>query len=187
MAPLCIFTPPQQSKSTFVKILPFVFLSHYTFFFHDLPNTLNCLSLQWWTTGSLEDLHTSPSSHRQREAETYSIQIWEVGNVVDIDFCRKRNSLECWMWPFLSSFSRGPPEADDLAKRVGFRYEGTYKWVNPHRLWIVMRWGRSRGRIVGGVQQGKWAVSCSNTGVSLRKGVFPLCGSITVVAKRGDG
>ncbi|XP_039656717.1 glucose-6-phosphate 1-dehydrogenase isoform X1 [Perca fluviatilis] len=30
--------------------------------------------------------------------------------------------------------SRGPPEADELAKRVGFRYEGTYKWVNPHRL-----------------------------------------------------
>uniref|UniRef100_A0AAQ5ZYT4 Glucose-6-phosphate 1-dehydrogenase n=1 Tax=Amphiprion ocellaris TaxID=80972 RepID=A0AAQ5ZYT4_AMPOC len=30
--------------------------------------------------------------------------------------------------------SRGPTEADDLAKRVGFRYEGTYKWVNPHRL-----------------------------------------------------
>ncbi|XP_078111575.1 glucose-6-phosphate 1-dehydrogenase isoform X1 [Sander vitreus] len=30
--------------------------------------------------------------------------------------------------------SRGPTEADELAKRVGFRYEGTYKWVNPHRL-----------------------------------------------------
>uniref|UniRef100_A0A673C883 Glucose-6-phosphate 1-dehydrogenase n=1 Tax=Sphaeramia orbicularis TaxID=375764 RepID=A0A673C883_9TELE len=30
--------------------------------------------------------------------------------------------------------SRGPTEADDLAKRVGFRYEGTYRWVNPHRL-----------------------------------------------------
>uniref|UniRef100_A0A4W6EZE8 Glucose-6-phosphate 1-dehydrogenase n=1 Tax=Lates calcarifer TaxID=8187 RepID=A0A4W6EZE8_LATCA len=30
--------------------------------------------------------------------------------------------------------SRGPAEADDLSKRVGFRYEGTYKWVNPHRL-----------------------------------------------------
>ncbi|XP_064160789.1 glucose-6-phosphate 1-dehydrogenase-like isoform X5 [Anguilla rostrata] len=30
--------------------------------------------------------------------------------------------------------SRGPPEADELVKRVGFRYEGTYKWVNPHRL-----------------------------------------------------
>uniref|UniRef100_A0A8C9TR42 Glucose-6-phosphate 1-dehydrogenase n=1 Tax=Scleropages formosus TaxID=113540 RepID=A0A8C9TR42_SCLFO len=30
--------------------------------------------------------------------------------------------------------SRGPPEADELMKRVGFRYEGTYKWVNPHRL-----------------------------------------------------
>ncbi|XP_068453723.1 glucose-6-phosphate 1-dehydrogenase isoform X1 [Clinocottus analis] len=30
--------------------------------------------------------------------------------------------------------SRGPTEADDLAKKVGFRYEGTYKWVNPHRL-----------------------------------------------------
>uniref|UniRef100_A0A3Q1K2S0 Glucose-6-phosphate 1-dehydrogenase n=1 Tax=Anabas testudineus TaxID=64144 RepID=A0A3Q1K2S0_ANATE len=27
--------------------------------------------------------------------------------------------------------SRGPAEADDLSKRVGFRYEGTYKWVNP--------------------------------------------------------
>ncbi|TNM86847.1 hypothetical protein fugu_007077 [Takifugu bimaculatus] len=30
--------------------------------------------------------------------------------------------------------SRGPAEADELVKRVGFRYEGTYKWVNPHRL-----------------------------------------------------
>ncbi|KAF7209773.1 glucose-6-phosphate 1-dehydrogenase [Nothobranchius furzeri] len=28
--------------------------------------------------------------------------------------------------------SRGPSEADDLMKRVGFRYEGTYKWVQPH-------------------------------------------------------
>ncbi|XP_076028018.1 glucose-6-phosphate 1-dehydrogenase-like [Genypterus blacodes] len=28
--------------------------------------------------------------------------------------------------------SRGPNEADELAKRVGFRYEGTYKWVHPH-------------------------------------------------------
>ncbi|XP_061592199.1 glucose-6-phosphate 1-dehydrogenase-like [Cololabis saira] len=28
--------------------------------------------------------------------------------------------------------SRGPSEADDLTKRVGFRYEGTYKWVKPH-------------------------------------------------------
>lgn len=31
-------------------------------------------------------------------------------------------------------YSRGPAEADDLAKKVGFRYEGTYKWVNPHKL-----------------------------------------------------
>ncbi|TWW56923.1 Glucose-6-phosphate 1-dehydrogenase [Takifugu flavidus] len=30
--------------------------------------------------------------------------------------------------------SRGPAEADELVKRVGFRYAGTYKWVNPHRL-----------------------------------------------------
>ncbi|XP_041711909.1 glucose-6-phosphate 1-dehydrogenase isoform X1 [Coregonus clupeaformis] len=30
--------------------------------------------------------------------------------------------------------SRGPTEADELSKRVGFHYEGTYKWVNPHRL-----------------------------------------------------
>lgn len=28
--------------------------------------------------------------------------------------------------------SRGPNEADDLVNRVGFRYEGTYKWVQPH-------------------------------------------------------
>uniref|UniRef100_A0A8C7QQ70 glucose-6-phosphate dehydrogenase (NADP(+)) n=1 Tax=Oncorhynchus mykiss TaxID=8022 RepID=A0A8C7QQ70_ONCMY len=28
--------------------------------------------------------------------------------------------------------SRGPNEADELVRRVGFRYEGTYKWVNPH-------------------------------------------------------
>lgn len=34
----------------------------------------------------------------------------------------------------LLSFSRGPTEADDLSKRVGFHYAGTYKWVNPHRL-----------------------------------------------------
>ncbi|XP_067579001.1 glucose-6-phosphate 1-dehydrogenase isoform X4 [Pseudorca crassidens] len=30
--------------------------------------------------------------------------------------------------------SRGPVEADELMKRVGFQYEGTYKWVNPHKL-----------------------------------------------------
>uniref|UniRef100_A0A7N9D1Y2 glucose-6-phosphate dehydrogenase (NADP(+)) n=1 Tax=Macaca fascicularis TaxID=9541 RepID=A0A7N9D1Y2_MACFA len=30
--------------------------------------------------------------------------------------------------------SRGPMEADELMKRVGFQYEGTYKWVNPHKL-----------------------------------------------------
>ncbi|XP_006625332.2 glucose-6-phosphate 1-dehydrogenase isoform X1 [Lepisosteus oculatus] len=30
--------------------------------------------------------------------------------------------------------SRGPAEADELLKKVGFRYEGTYKWVNPHKL-----------------------------------------------------
>ncbi|KAM4738347.1 glucose-6-phosphate 1-dehydrogenase-like [Anableps anableps] len=28
--------------------------------------------------------------------------------------------------------SRGPSESDDLIQRVGFRYEGTYKWVQPH-------------------------------------------------------
>ncbi|XP_059188886.1 glucose-6-phosphate 1-dehydrogenase-like [Centropristis striata] len=28
--------------------------------------------------------------------------------------------------------SRGPNEADELVKRAGFRYEGTYKWVQPH-------------------------------------------------------
>ncbi|XP_029011617.1 glucose-6-phosphate 1-dehydrogenase-like isoform X2 [Betta splendens] len=28
--------------------------------------------------------------------------------------------------------SRGPNEADELVRRVGFRYEGTYKWVEPH-------------------------------------------------------
>uniref|UniRef100_A0A3B4CSW1 glucose-6-phosphate dehydrogenase (NADP(+)) n=1 Tax=Pygocentrus nattereri TaxID=42514 RepID=A0A3B4CSW1_PYGNA len=30
--------------------------------------------------------------------------------------------------------SRGPSEADELVQKVGFRYEGTYKWVNPHKL-----------------------------------------------------
>ena len=30
--------------------------------------------------------------------------------------------------------SRGPVEADELMKRVGSQYEGTYKWVNPHKL-----------------------------------------------------
>ncbi|XP_061760575.1 glucose-6-phosphate 1-dehydrogenase isoform X1 [Nerophis ophidion] len=30
--------------------------------------------------------------------------------------------------------SRGPAEADELVKRVGFRYAGTYKWVNPNKL-----------------------------------------------------
>ncbi|KAM8793703.1 glucose-6-phosphate 1-dehydrogenase [Eudromia elegans] len=29
--------------------------------------------------------------------------------------------------------SRGPPEADELLKRAGFRYEGTYRWVDPHK------------------------------------------------------
>ncbi|KAH0628843.1 hypothetical protein JD844_010430 [Phrynosoma platyrhinos] len=30
--------------------------------------------------------------------------------------------------------SRGPAEADELMKKVGFQYEGTYRWVNPHKL-----------------------------------------------------
>lgn len=30
--------------------------------------------------------------------------------------------------------SRGPAEADELLKRAGFLYEGTYRWVNPHKL-----------------------------------------------------
>ncbi|KAM8934736.1 glucose-6-phosphate 1-dehydrogenase [Pelodytes ibericus] len=30
--------------------------------------------------------------------------------------------------------SRGPPQGDELMQSVGFRYEGTYKWVNPHKL-----------------------------------------------------
>ncbi|KAK7131971.1 hypothetical protein R3I93_018507 [Phoxinus phoxinus] len=30
--------------------------------------------------------------------------------------------------------SRGPAEADELVQKVGFRYEGTYRWVNPHKL-----------------------------------------------------
>lgn len=29
--------------------------------------------------------------------------------------------------------SRGPAEADELLKRVGFLYDGTYRWVDPHR------------------------------------------------------
>lgn len=27
--------------------------------------------------------------------------------------------------------SRGPPEADELLRRAGFLYEGTYRWVPP--------------------------------------------------------
>ncbi|XP_072847590.2 glucose-6-phosphate 1-dehydrogenase isoform X1 [Pogona vitticeps] len=30
--------------------------------------------------------------------------------------------------------SRGPPDADELMKKAGFQYEGTYRWVNPHKL-----------------------------------------------------
>ncbi|KAK2118927.1 hypothetical protein P7K49_000313 [Saguinus oedipus] len=30
--------------------------------------------------------------------------------------------------------SRGPAEADELTKRVGFQHEDTYKWVNPDKL-----------------------------------------------------
>uniref|UniRef100_A0A3Q3W4M3 Glucose-6-phosphate 1-dehydrogenase n=1 Tax=Mola mola TaxID=94237 RepID=A0A3Q3W4M3_MOLML len=30
--------------------------------------------------------------------------------------------------------SRGPDASDDLMKRVGFRYEGKYKWVQPHTI-----------------------------------------------------
>ncbi|KAM9856372.1 glucose-6-phosphate 1-dehydrogenase-like [Aulostomus maculatus] len=30
-----------------------------------------------------------------------------------------------------TSGSRGPSEADELVRRAGFRYEGTYKWVRP--------------------------------------------------------
>ena len=66
---------------------------------------------------------------------------------------------------FLFSFSRGPAEADDLSKRVGFSYKGTYKWVNPHRLWTARTWGRSRGRVgwregcVSGVMFQYWSVS----------------------------
>lgn len=43
-------------------------------------SSTTCLSLQWWTKGSMEDLHTSSSSDRQREAQTYSLQIRKVGN-----------------------------------------------------------------------------------------------------------
>uniref|UniRef100_A0A672U6M4 Glucose-6-phosphate 1-dehydrogenase n=1 Tax=Strigops habroptila TaxID=2489341 RepID=A0A672U6M4_STRHB len=31
-------------------------------------------------------------------------------------------------------YGPGPPEADELLKRAGFLYEGTYRWVNPHKL-----------------------------------------------------
>uniref|UniRef100_UPI00358E471D glucose-6-phosphate 1-dehydrogenase n=1 Tax=Myxine glutinosa TaxID=7769 RepID=UPI00358E471D len=30
--------------------------------------------------------------------------------------------------------SRGPTQGDDLLKKAGFRYEGTYRWVSPHKL-----------------------------------------------------
>ncbi|XP_071980383.1 glucose-6-phosphate 1-dehydrogenase isoform X1 [Engystomops pustulosus] len=30
--------------------------------------------------------------------------------------------------------SRGPAEGDEFIQKVGFRYEGTYKWVNPNKL-----------------------------------------------------
>ncbi|XP_040297958.1 glucose-6-phosphate 1-dehydrogenase isoform X2 [Bufo bufo] len=30
--------------------------------------------------------------------------------------------------------SRGPPESDEFTQKLGFRYEGTYKWVNPNKL-----------------------------------------------------
>lgn len=41
--------------------------------------------------------------------------------------------------PFLCCvYSRGPNESDDLVKRVGFRYEGTYKWVQPHSTWCLL-------------------------------------------------
>lgn len=81
----------------------------------------------------MEDLHTSPSSDRQGEAETYLLQIRKVGNGVHAAFKWNLIPGVCRDF-FFFLCSRGPVEADDLAKRVGFRYEGTYKWVNPHRL-----------------------------------------------------
>ena len=28
--------------------------------------------------------------------------------------------------------TRGPPEADEFIARAGFKYSGTYRWVNPN-------------------------------------------------------
>lgn len=30
-------------------------------------------------------------------------------------------------------YRRGPEEADELAKRYGYIYSGTYKWVSTHK------------------------------------------------------
>lgn len=59
-----------------------------------LHHMLNSFSLQWWTKGGMENLHTSSSSHWQREAQTYSLQIWKVGNVAHFSLIRR--GILCW-------------------------------------------------------------------------------------------
>lgn len=79
----------------------------------------------------MADLHPSSSSDREGKASTYSLQVWQVGN---IDAALRSKMLTPVLICNIFFLSRGPTEADELVKRVGFRYEGTYKWVNPHRL-----------------------------------------------------
>lgn len=61
-----------------------IFIMHFNplLLYAKMPST-TCwiVSLQRWIEGSMEDLHTSSSSDRQREAQTYSLQIREVGIV----------------------------------------------------------------------------------------------------------
>lgn len=93
---------------------------------------------QWWVASGLEDLHSSPSPHRARENTSHSLHIWKV----KICFMKQqwiRDVFFALQWYFFLLLyfihcvcSRGPNEADDLVKRVGFRYEGKYKWVQPH-------------------------------------------------------
>lgn len=92
--------------------------------------------LKWRVEGSLENLHSSSSSDRDKEDATHQIQIREVKPASFSEGDCWRNDMTCKASHILSlSYSRGPAEADDLVQKVGFRYEGTYRWVNPHKLW----------------------------------------------------
>lgn len=97
---------------------------------------------QWWAARSLEDLYPAAAPNRSREEEAHSLRIWKVRYHCGIKMQESGKKPACLpvsrlrpLWPLSLPAgvpSRGPEAADELMKNVGFRYEGTYKWVKPH-------------------------------------------------------